>query len=124
MYFGGTRVYKASSFCWLKEAFFYVERNQSVREEGWRQAVAFVPPEPWKRVLDLVATSASVMLSTSVPLPSLKRRVSSIPSSASLTASPTPRSSMLEQISVPLWSCLLRFSIHLQIGENSLVSFY
>ena len=87
-------------------------------------AVAFVPPEPWKRVLDLVATSASVMLSTSVPLTSLKRRVSSTPSSASLTASPTPRSSMLEQISVSLCSCLLRFSFHLQIGEKSLVSFY
>ena len=122
MYFGGTRVYKASSFCWLKEAFFYVERNQSVREGGWRQAVAFVPPEPWKRVLDLVVTSASMMLSTSVPLTVFEEK--GFLDSASLAASPTPRSSMLEQILVPLWSCLLRFSIHLQIGEKSLVSFY
>jgi len=37
---------------WRRD-FFYVERNESVREGGWRQAVAFVPPEPWKRVLDL-----------------------------------------------------------------------
>ena len=52
---------------------------------------------------EFVATSASVMSTTSVPLTSLKSRVSSTPSSASLSASPTTRSSVLEQTSVPVF---------------------
>ena len=52
---------------------------------------------------EFVATSASVMSTTSVPLTSLKSRVSSTPSSASLSASPTTRSSVLKQTSVPVF---------------------